>query len=505
MATCLSCVRRMTARRMPLSNASISDHIDQGFPLLVPPLSSPIFKRNKNKIKWASKYNPTNASSLALEYMDAHYPRLYGPERWSMIRCALLSRQKYGMLVNPYLDSSKAHAVMIDVGAEDILPAARVKLSQLLRQDDRHERRIPPLGDIHAPSSDNEEDHGTKHQEVLKAQARMLGVAQEDMNETLDFFIPAKKIYYRGLGTDLHMEADMEKEEEMREAMKKSHKVSVEADASSSSLSGIAADFELAVSPRGAINTFPKPYHQLDRLGYYLFDAASLLPVVALDVQEGDTVADVCAAPGGKTLAILFAKKATKVVAIDKSFNRLERLKEVMHSYLPPAMLERDSEDNRINYYVRDVLTWKPGMQFDRVLADVPCSNDRLSVNEDDNNVFSVGRTREREALPEYQCQLLLRAYELCKPGGEVVYSTCTLSPSQNDGVIRRLFEMVKRVGAGSGQGSFPRPIIVDQNHLSSLFQAHFDFHQCTYGLQVVPSLQANFGPMYIAKLKKPI
>jgi predicted rRNA methylase YqxC with S4 and FtsJ domains len=64
-------------------------------------------------------------------------------------------------------------------------------------------------------------------------------------------------------------------------------------------------------------------------LGYYLFDASSILPVVALDLQKNDVVADVCAAPGGKTLGILFSKQARKVIAIDKSWERMNRFKEV--------------------------------------------------------------------------------------------------------------------------------------------------------------------------------
>ena len=65
------------------------------------------------------------------------------------------------------------------------------------------------------------------------------------------------------------------------------------------------------------------------------------------------------------------------------------------------------------------------------MLLDVPCSNDRLSVNRDEDNIFASSKTRERESLPEYQALLLYSAYNLCKPGGFVVYSTCSLSPSQ--------------------------------------------------------------------------
>ena len=72
---------------------------------------------------------------------------------------------------------------------------------------------------------------------------------------------------------------------------------------------------------------------------------------------------------------------------------------------------------------------------FHSVLVDAPCTNDRLSVNSDEDNIFATGKTREREYLPEYQALLLFNAYSMVKPGGFVVYSTCSLSPSR----VRRM------------------------------------------------------------------
>ena len=96
-------------------------------------------------------------------------------------------------------------------------------------------------------------------------------------------------------------------------------------------------------------------------------DAASLLPVIALDVKDGDVVGDLCAAPGGKTLALLFTKKPQLVVATDKSNGRMQRFKEVMFSYLPKEVVLQDSPDNRVQFLVRDAHTWRPeGYLFDK-------------------------------------------------------------------------------------------------------------------------------------------
>lgn len=66
----------------------------------------------------------------------------------------------------------------------------------------------------------------------------------------------------------------------------------------------------------------------------------------------------------------------------------------------------------------------------------MPCTTDRHSVTEDDNNIFRSDRIKERLRLPELQSEILYNALKLVKAGGIVVYSTCTLSPIQNDGVV---------------------------------------------------------------------
>jgi 16S rRNA C967 or C1407 C5-methylase (RsmB/RsmF family) len=70
-------------------------------------------------------------------------------------------------------------------------------------------------------------------------------------------------------------------------------------------------------------------------------------------------------------------------------------------------------------------------------LVDVPCTTDRHVLHEDDNNIFKGTRIKERLRLPELQTELLLNALKLVRIGGTVVYSTCSLSPIQNDGVVQ--------------------------------------------------------------------
>lgn len=74
---------------------------------------------------------------------------------------------------------------------------------------------------------------------------------------------------------------------------------------------------------------------------------------------------------------------------------------------------------------------------------DVPCTTDRRSVTVEDNNIFKPSRITERLKLPELQCALLVRALKLVEVGGVVVYSTCSLSPIQNDGVVHMALKQI--------------------------------------------------------------
>ncbi|NXI72898.1 NSUN4 methyltransferase, partial [Anseranas semipalmata] len=246
--------------------------------------------------------------------------------------------------------------------------------------------------------------------------------------------------------------------------------------------------------PRGDITRFrPAWPDTLGFLSYYLMDAASLLPVLALDVQPHDFVLDLCAAPGGKTLALLQTGACGHLAANDVSISRTKRLYQILHSYVPKKIRETVSVTS---YDGRD---WGEleGRTFHKVLVDVPCTTDRHSVMETDNNIFHRRRTKERQMLPMLQLQLLMSGILATKPGGEVVYSTCSLSPLQNEYVIERAIEIAET------QFNITTHV-EDLSHFRMLFQDTFSFFSdCRLGELVLPHLTANFGPMYFCKLRR--
>ncbi|XP_073646340.1 5-cytosine rRNA methyltransferase NSUN4 isoform X3 [Tursiops truncatus] len=273
---------------------------------------------------------------------------------------------------------------------------------------------------------------------------------------------------------------------------------------------------------RGDVSRFPPA--RLGSLGvmdYYLMDAASLLPVLALGLQPGDTVLDLCAAPGGKTLALLQTGCCRNLAANDLSTSRAGRLQKVLHSYVPQDVRDR----NRVRVTSWDGRKWGEleGDIYDRVfslvaeiqavwilteswlyhlsarevwvLVDVPCTTDRHSLHEEENNIFKRSRKKERQMLPMLQMQLLAAGLLATKPGGHVVYSTCSLSHLQNEYVVQGTIELL------ANQYDI-KVHVEDLTHFRKLFMDTFSFFpSCQVGELVIPNLMANFGPMYFCKM----
>ncbi|XP_044297403.1 5-methylcytosine rRNA methyltransferase NSUN4 [Varanus komodoensis] len=246
--------------------------------------------------------------------------------------------------------------------------------------------------------------------------------------------------------------------------------------------------------PKGDISLFhPAKPDFIGILGYYLLDAASILPVLALNVQPGNLVLDLCAAPGGKTLALLQTGCCRELAANDLSVSRTGRLRGVLRSYLPREI------HNTVRVTSWDGRKWGDLEKntYDKVLVDVPCTNDRHSLLEEDNNIFERMRKGERQMLPMLQLQLLVAGILATSPGGEVVYSTCTLSQLQNEYVIEKAVELLAIQYEISVQ-------VEDLSYFRRLFQKTFSFYpECRLGELILPHLTANFGPMYFCKLRR--
>ena len=211
---------------------------------------------------------------------------------------------------------------------------------------------------------------------------------------------------------------------------------------------------------------------------YYL-DAASLFPVEALNTESAANILDLCAAPGGKALAIAGGMgPSTQLTVNDRSSQRRSRLRRVLEEHLEEDLL------SRIIVTAHDASRWGLHEQntYDRVLADVPCSSERHLVQDPKHlKNWSPARTRHL-AVQAYA--ILAAGFTALKPGGILVYSTCALSPKENDEVIAKL---LKRRGGSC------RILQTD----STIGEA------AEYGRIILPDTSRGMGPIYYASVAK--
>ena len=166
---------------------------------------------------------------------------------------------------------------------------------------------------------------------------------------------------------------------------------------------------------------------------FNLQEKASMLPAIILAPREKDLVLDAAAAPGNKTLQLSCIMNGHgKIVAIDKNVQRFKSLKFNAKKFGMKNVLAQRS----------DLLSAKRENLFDKVLLDAPCSSEGLvRKNFDALKNWSGALVERKAALQE---KMLWKALRLLKPGGTLVYSTCSLSPEENEMVVQRFVESGK-------------------------------------------------------------
>lgn len=208
---------------------------------------------------------------------------------------------------------------------------------------------------------------------------------------------------------------------------------------------------------------------------WWVQDAAAALPAQLLNAARGERVLDLCAAPGGKTLQM--AAAGAQVTAVDISENRLARLQEnLTRTGLSATVVAGDVFEQK--------------GQYDAVLLDAPCS--------------ATGTIRRHPDLPhakdgagfggliELQAQMLAHAWGLVRPGGRLVYCTCSLLPDEGECQVEDMLEM------------FPGARIGDR--LKSLSGIDPSWITEEGGLRLRPDYWAEIGGMdgfYMAELVK--
>jgi len=160
----------------------------------------------------------------------------------------------------------------------------------------------------------------------------------------------------------------------------------------------------------------------------YVQNASSMIPVLVLSPANNEKILDLCAAPGAKTTQIISLAPEARVIAIEKARIRYYKLL---------TNIKVQGAGNLVKVYLMDGM-WvrkKFPEYFDKILVDAPCSTEgRFYIN--NPRTYKYWKDKKVKEMMHKQKKLLGAAFFALKEKGELVYSTCTFSPEENEGVI---------------------------------------------------------------------
>lgn len=249
---------------------------------------------------------------------------------------------------------------------------------------------------------------------VAREKEALLPAALASMRDAPDWFVRRMTDAYGGSKTDAILAA---------------HRVEAPVDFTvKSDAAGWAERLGGIVTPTGSVRvgTLSGPVGGLP--GYeagewWVQDAAAALPARLMGDIAGKRVADLCAAPGGKTAQLALA--GARVTAVETSPNRMKRLATNL------ARLELEAE-----LVQADLVTYQPSQPFDAILLDAPCSSTGTVRRHPD--VAWTKTEADVVKLAEVQRRLLDAAWRLVKPGGRLVFSNCSLDPEEGERLAAR-------------------------------------------------------------------
>jgi 16S rRNA (cytosine967-C5)-methyltransferase len=206
-------------------------------------------------------------------------------------------------------------------------------------------------------------------------------------------------------------------------------------------------------------------------------DAGAQLAAALLAAQPGERVLDACAAPGGKSAALLEAVDgAIELTAVDIDGTRMQRVADNLQRLRRHARL--------VTADLRSDTSWWDGNRFDRILVDAPCSATGVIRRHPD--IKLLRRAADIGALAHTQRRIVEQCLQLLKPGGCLLYSTCSVLPEENERVIEGLLAALPAVRARS----LPPQVALPPDRLQRL-----------PGIQLLPGNSALTDGFYYACL----
>ncbi len=203
-------------------------------------------------------------------------------------------------------------------------------------------------------------------------------------------------------------------------------------------------------------------------------DVASQLAATVLQAEPGMRVLDACAAPGGKATHVLeLCPEVGELVAVDRSAQRLERVAE--------NLARCDQTATLLTGDALEPETWWDGNGFDRILVDAPCSATGVIRRHPD--IRYLRRAEDIAELVDVQLTMLEKLMNLLRPGGRLLYSTCSVLRAENEAIVAALLEQ------RSDCRERPLPPVA--------FALQGALGQTAHGLQLLPGQLDNDGFYY--------
>ena len=227
---------------------------------------------------------------------------------------------------------------------------------------------------------------------------------------------------------------------------------------------------------------------------YYL-DPASVFAALQLPLEGAEHILDMCAAPGGKTLVISSRMpEDAELVSNERSPARKNRLAQVVLNCLPEKIR------SRIKISCSDGAKWCTTQTevYDRILLDAPCSSERHVLA--DEKYLSQWSPSRIKSLSMEQWALLSSAYRLLVPGGYLLYSTCALCPSENDGVVSRLF---KKFSDAELCFTDLEPAVKENIERFCSLPPLIQLERTEYGFHILPDKSSQCGPIWFTLIHK--
>ena len=222
----------------------------------------------------------------------------------------------------------------------------------------------------------------------------------------------------------------------------------------------------------------------------YFLDSASVRAAVSLPLENASDILDLCAAPGGKTLVLACNMgENAHLLSNERSPERKNRLFNTVRDCLPQDI------QNRVQVICKDgaVMCRANESSFDAILLDAPCSSERHVLA--DEKYLSEWSPSRIKTLSMAQWALLSSAWRMLRAGGYLLYSTCALSPDENDCVIEKLLKKFD-----DAKLCEPK-IALNYNEFTK--SALPEYEKTQFGAHVLPDKANGAGPLYFCLLQK--